>query len=278
MYTQLSIQGLEPAKADHLATRSPVALPFGGPTGVGGAYGQGAALGLIGGAAANAVLTLTLTKNSATGLKGYFTYYSGEKVYSGLAATGGITANASSAFPSAAQVQAALVATVPQWNGNLTVTGSDTANYTLTFNNRMGGKRYGGLLTFTVTAYTAGTGPTGAITVATAGSAGAGQFDLYANGGTPNRVDAFLQYPITLDPAGTPVGLEFPGSGQAASGYPAWTKGIFYADQTNFPEKSVLTGSGNGLLDSSAIATSGGKLVFHNGTALTDTGVMIDLR
>lgn len=274
-YTQYTLQGLMPAKNPELATRSALALPVGGPTGVGGPYAQGMCVGLIGGAVANHVFTLTLTKNSATGLKGYFTFL-GDKVYSGLVATGGITANAASAFPSAAQVQAALVAAVPGWDGNVTVTGNDTANYTITFNTLMASKRVGGLLTFTVTAYTAGSGPTGAITVATAGSAGSAQAELFATGGTPGRVDGFVINSFAVDPVGAVVS-ERTDTAQAANGYACWTKGVFYADNTNYPEKSVLVGSAAGYLDSTVMSATPYKLVFHSGLALTDPGVMIEL-
>lgn len=276
--TQLTLQGLMPAKAEHLAVASPFALPCGGPTGVGGAYAAGMSVGIIGGAKANHVFTLTLTKASATGLKGYFTYYSGDAVYSGLAVTGGITANLVSAFPTAAQIQAALVAAVPQWNGSVTVTGSDSANYTITFNNLMSNKRVGGLLLFTVTANTGGSASTvGTITVGTNGCAGAGQAELYATGGTPNRVDGFLQYSLVLDPVGANKTPGMIGTGQSGNGYPCWSKGIFYADTTNYPEKSVQVGTGAGLLDSNAFTVTPYKLVYHNGLSLTDAGAMIEL-
>ncbi len=268
--TNYALQGLMPAKNPGLATAAPVGLPAGGPIGTGGAYAQGQALGLIGGAVANHVFTLTLTKASATGLKGYFVYY-GDKVYSGLAVTGGITANSVAAFPTAAQVQAALVAAVPSWNGNVTVTGSDSANYTITFNNLCASKSIGGLLQFVVTANTGGSASTvGAITIATQGSIGAGQYQPYSSGGTPNRVDAFLMNYLVLDPVGAPS-IEFGSSKQATSGYPAWTKGYFYADTTNFPGSSVVG------LDANAFTITPYKLLFEVGTALTDTGCMIQL-
>lgn len=277
-YTNYTLQGLMPAKNPELAVRSSFSLPVGGPTGVGGPYAQGMAVGLIGGAVANHVFTLTLTKASATGLKGYFTYY-GDKVYSGLIVTGGITANSVAAFPSAAQIQAALVAAVPAWDGNVTVTGSDSANYTLTFNTLMASKRVGGLLTFTVTGNTGGSASTvGTITVATNGSAGSAQAELYATSGTPARVDGFVINAVSLDPVGGVVG----GNGgaptyQAAQGVPCWTRGIFYADNTNYPEKSVLVGSAAGYLDADVMEATPYKLVYHNGLALTDTGAMVEL-
>lgn len=276
-YTRYKLEGLTPAKNSELATRSPLALPVGGPTGVGGEYAQGMAVGLIGGAVANHVFTLTLTKASATGLKGYFTYL-GDKVYSGLAVTGGITANSVTGFPSAAQVQAALVAAVPCWDGNVTVTGNDTANYTITYNTLMASKRVGGLLTFTVTGNTGGSASTvGTITVGTNGSAGASQAELYATDGTPARVDGFIIYSTALDPVGAPVTERGLSTYQASSGVPCWTKGIFFADNTNFPEKSVLVGSAAGYLDADVMSASPYKLVYHAGLALTDTGCMIEL-
>lgn len=277
-YTRYPLQGLMPAKNPELAVRSSFALPVGGPTGVGGPYAQGMCVGLIGGAVANHVFTLTLTKASATGLKGYFTYY-GDKVYSGLTVTGGITANSVAGFPSAAQIQAALVAAVPAWDGNVTVTGSDSANYTITFNTLMASKNVGGLLTFTVTANTGGSASTvGAITVATEGSAGAAQAKLFATGGTPGRVDGFVVNGVTIDPVGSIVGGDGGApTNQAAQGVLCWSKGIFYADNTNYPEKSVLVGSAAGYLDSTVMSASPYKLVYHQGLALTDPGVMVEL-
>lgn len=276
-YTKYTLQGLMPAKNPELAAQSVVALPVGGPTGVGGPYAQGMCVGLIGGAVANHVFTLALTKASATGLKGYFTYY-GDKVYSGLAVTGGVTANSVAAFPTAAQVQAALVAAVPQWDGSVTVTGSDSANYTITFNTLMASKRVGGLLTFTVTANTGGSASTvGAITVATNGSAGSAQAELYATDGTPARVDGFLVNSFSVDPCGAIVTEGGRTSGQAANGVAVWSKGIFFADSTNYPEKSVLVGSAAGYLDADVISATPYKLVMHNGLSLTDTGAMVEL-
>lgn len=268
---QFQNQGLMPAKVGHLAVRVPVALPFGV------AYSQGACLGLIGGSPTSAVLTLSMTLNGATGFKGYFTYISGDKTYNGLAlGTAGLTANLSTAYPSAAQIQAALIATVPQWSGNVTVTGNAGGPYTITFNNLLANRRYGGTLTFTVTSSTGGV-PTGSVATTTPGSIGAGQYDLYATGGTPNRVDAFLMYALALDPVGANTGPEFPSSSQATSGYPAWSKGIFFADQTNFPEKSVQTGTGAGLLDANAFTITPYKLTFEAGTSLSDAGCMVEL-
>lgn len=274
--TQFTLQGLMPARDPDLAAVAPFALAAGGPVGVCGAYPQGMAFGLIGGAVANHVLTLTLTKNSATGLKGYFTYY-GDKVYSGLAVTGGITANAATAFPSAAQMQAALTATVPGWSGNVTGAGNDTANYTFTFGTLLASKHIGGLLTFTVTAYTAGGGPTGAITVTTKGCAGAAQAEPYATGGTPNRVDGFLINTTTLDPTGAIVAGDGRTTYQAAGGVSMYTAGTFWADNTNYPEKSVLVGASTaGYIDANALTL--GKLTLVQGVSLSDSYSMIRLR
>jgi len=276
-YTQYTLQGLMPAKDPDLAATAPFALAAGGPVDVGGAYPQGMAFGLIGGAVANHVFTLTLTKASATGLKGYFTYY-GDKVYSGLSATGGVTANSVTGFPTAAQIQAALVAAVPAWNGNVTVTGSDSANYTITFNTLCASKHIGGLLLFTVTANTGGSASTvGAITVATKGCAGANQAEPYATGGTPNRVDGFLINTTTLDPVGAVVTEGGRTTQQATNGVSVYTQGTFWADPTNYPEKSVLVGTSTaGYIDANALTL--GKLVTVGGVALTDSYTMVRLR
>ncbi len=268
--TNYSLQGLMPAKEPQLAATAPVALACGGPVGVGGAYAQGQALGLIGGAAANHVFTLTITANGATGFTGYFTYY-GDRVYVGNAVSGGTTANSSAALPTAAQIQAALVAAVPGWSGNVTVTGTAGTAYTITFNNLMAAKSVGGLLLFTVVASTGGT-PTGAVTVGTQGSAGGAQYAPYASGGTPNRVDAALMNYLLIDPVGCPVTSSITADPvQAGMGFAAYTRGYFYVDATGYPG---IVG-----LDANALTITPYKVVLADvGTSLTDTGAMVSLR
>lgn len=261
-----TLQGLMPCKWPNLASTTSVALPAGGPVGVGGAYAQGQALDLVGGTAQAEIRTLTLTKGGSTGLRGYFVYY-GDRVFSGLSTpTTGLTANLVSAFPTAAQIQAALVAAVPMWDGNLTVTGSDTANYTITFNNLMSQKRVGGLLQFNVYSQTGGTTATGAITTAQQGSVGAAQYDVYVSGGS---VDAALQNYTLLDPVGDQP-TEFGDVGQPMSGYAAWDRGFFYVDAPGYPG---IVG-----LDAAALTVAPYKLILANGTSLTDAGAIVQLR
>jgi hypothetical protein len=59
-YTKYTLQGLMPAKNPELAAQSVVALPVGGPTGVGGPYAQGMCVGLIGGDVAGTDHKLTV--------------------------------------------------------------------------------------------------------------------------------------------------------------------------------------------------------------------------
>lgn len=263
-HKQYTMQGLMPANNQRLAAKAAFVLPVGGPVGVGGPFAQGQALGLIGGAVANQVDTLTITTNSSTGGTGYWTFYAND-VYSGLTAPGGITANAVTGWPTAAQMTAALVAAVPSWSGNVNVTGSQSANYSITWSNLMAGKKIGGLLLFTFNAHTAGTLPTGAITVATTGNAGSAQADIYSQASN-NRVDGFLQWLTVLDPVGCEP-TEYGDAQQAAAGQPVFTSGIFNVDATTFPG-AVVVG-----LDTNALTL--GKLNFVQGTSLTDVAAQV---
>jgi hypothetical protein len=235
---QFPLTPLLPAHSPNLAVRRGVNLPFGGPVGVGGPFGSGLVLARIGGAKANQVMSLTVTLNSATGFQGYFTYYA-DTVYSGQFATGGITANAVTGFPSTAQMQAALVAAVPQWSGNVAVTGGTGATpYTITFNSLLANQRIGGLLQFNISAYTAGSGPTAAITYSTKGSCGTGQWDVYSSS-TFDNASAFLGRSYKLDPAGGEV-LEFGSTGQPRAPW-AYTEGFFSPSQLIGLDANAMT-------------------------------------
>lgn len=265
--TLFGLQGLLPAKRQDLAVPSPVILPAGGPVGVGGSFAQGQAVGYTGIAAQAHIFTVTVTTNGSVGAVVYPVYY-GDQIYSGLTIPGGLTANAATTYPTAVQLQNALVATVPVWNNNLTVTGSTGGPYTITFTNLCATKLIGGLLQFNVQTAGAGGTPTFAVTTAQSGSAGSAQVNLYSQA-TNNRVDGFLQYQTLLDPVGG-HNYDLAGDiGQASGGEPAWIKGIFFADTTNLPEKSVVG------LDANAMTL--GKLIFSVGTTLSAPYCQVEL-
>ncbi|AMV24581.1 hypothetical protein VT84_09310 [Gemmata sp. SH-PL17] len=189
--------GLQPALSPELAVPRVGALPFGGPTGTGLAFSQGQALGDVQVAAQSEVATLTFT-GAATG--GTFNVsFIGDKVYQ----TPNLAYNIS-----LANFQAALIAAVPEFAGNLTVTGTASTSgtggtYTCTFNTNLANQRIGGLFVVS-TALTGGSSPAGAWARTTRGSCGPGQLDVY-NSSTNNRVDAFLKYDVTLSPGGSVV-------------------------------------------------------------------------
>lgn len=252
-----ALQGLMPAKSPELAVGSYMILPCGGPVGVGGAFAQGQTLGFIAGTAVQTQIdTVTLTLNGASGATFYPVYY-GDQIYSGLTAVGGVTANSVTAFPTAAQLQAAIFAAVPIWNGNLAVTGSTGGPYTITWTNLGANKRIGGLLQFNVQAATGGP-PTAAVTVSQYGWAGSAQADVYSQASN-NRVDGFLQNYTLLDPLGG-HNYDLAGDvGQAMGGEACFVQGMFYYDPVNLPEKSVVG------LDANALTL--GKLTIMQGAS-----------
>lgn len=265
--TLFNLQGLMPARVPQQSVTEPMVLPCGGPTGVGGAFAQGQALGMTGVAAQAQIFTGTVTTNGATGGVGYWVYY-GDLVYSGQSVVGGITANTNTTYPTAAQMQNALYAAVPQWSGNLAITGPTGGPYAVTFNNLCAQKQIGGLLQFFFSSATGGA-PTLAVTVQQKGSAGSSQVDIYSQASN-NRVDAFLMNQTMIDPVGAPGNVDLAGdTGQASGGVPCYVAGYFFADTTNFPEKSVVG------LDTNAMTL--GKLVFVSGTTLSAPGVIVNL-
>ena len=195
--TRFGIQGLQPAFDPGSAVERVASLPWGGPTGVGGAFAQGSLLGCTGVAAQNEVATLAFT-GGATG--GTFTVsYTGDKVYQSATLAYNV---------SLAALRAALVAMVPEWSGNLTVTGTPSASgaggtYTCTFNTDFASQRIGGLFSLAA-ALTGGTSPAGTWTRTTRGSCGVAQMDLYV-ASTNEFADAFLKYDVTLSPGGALV-------------------------------------------------------------------------
>ena len=247
---------LKPAVRPELATVENFALPVGGPfatdgTG-GGKFARGTVLGCVGGAAASAVWTLTIS-NSPTGSKITLAWV-GDKTYSGT------TANLVTAHASVAQLQAVCDAI---WGaGNTLVAGTPGTSFTITFQGVLAAKRIGGNVAVTAT-FTAGAAPAIAFARTTPGTSGAGQFDRYLDAGTnaaPTTARAVLQADYLSDPQGGNV-LEGRVSGQPYSP-PVFTTGIFNV--------ADLTG-----LDAAAVADPGFRL--YAGAAITDAGAQIAL-
>ena len=245
--TWYPLQGLMPLRDNPpSAVGAGLIPPAGGPIGSGGPFAQGQAFTLTNNPAQPQIFTLTIT-GGASGGTGYFIYNDGQGANSGLAnaSTGGITANASTTFPTAAQLQAALCGppgspggAYPLWNGNLTVTGSVGGPYTITFNNLCVAKSIGGLLQFFF--YTTSGGvPVGTVTVAQQGSCGYGDVNIF-NYNTTNRVDAVLINSVALDGVGGEI-VDLAGDvGQASGGQGFFIHGYFSLDTTNFPQGCVI--------------------------------------
>lgn len=190
--TRFGIQGLMPAYAPGLAVERVGALPWGGPTGTGGKWSQGQALGAVGVTAQSEVATLTISGSPTGGtFRPLLTF---DKLYD----LGNLAYNIT-----LANFQAALIAAVPEFAGNVTVTGTAGTTYTCTFNNNLANQRIGGLFSVTA-AFTGGTSPAAAWARTTRGSSGVGQLDAYSQASN-NRVDAFLKYDTVLTPGGALV-------------------------------------------------------------------------
>lgn len=193
---KFDIQGLQPAFAEKALIARAFSLPYGGPTGVGGAFAQGQALGAVAVAVQSEVATLTIG-GSPTG--GTFTVsFTGHRLYQ----TDPMAFNVS-----LANFLAALVAAVPEWAGNAAVTGTPGASYVVTFNAALANQRVGGLFGVNVGGLTGGT-PTGSWARTTRGSCGLAQMDLYSQGSN-NAVDGFLRHDTALTPGGAlvPAGM-----------------------------------------------------------------------
>jgi len=187
--TRFALQGLMPAFAAHLAVERVGSLPWGGPLDGSFVFKQGSALGAVQVAAQSEVVTLSIS-GAPTG--GTFTpVLNFDKPYVLPAQAFNVTL---------ANFQAALIAAVPEFNGNITVTGTAGTTYTCTFNNAFANQRIGGLWSVT-NAFTGGTTPSAAWARTTRGSCGLAQLDLYSQASN-NHVDAFLRYDTTLTPGG----------------------------------------------------------------------------
>lgn len=246
-YTQ---QGLQVAHSPELATTRAVKLPYGGPTGTGGAYSQGLILTNVGGTAQAEVMTIT-----SSGSSGTFTFlFVADKLYS----TGALAYNCSTAV-----LQAALEEIFG--TGSVVVTGSAGTSYVITFQSNV---RIGGYPFF------ANTFGSGSISIArtTRGSCGAGQYDVY-DGSTYTTTDAILEYETTLTPQGGLVGEYVTSTNQPVSP-PAYAEGFFFVyggvdggntDVLNLPN-----------IDATAVG-AGQKLRKAVGSAITEAGAIVRL-
>jgi hypothetical protein len=108
---------------------------------------------------------------------------------------------------STANFQAALIAAVPEFSGNVAVTGTAGSSYVVTFNTNLANQRIGGLFSVDISALTGGT-PTGSWARTTRGSCGVAQMDLYDSSAN-NHLDGFLKYDTNLTPGGAliPTGV-----------------------------------------------------------------------
>lgn len=194
---RFGIFGLQPKCAPRRAVPRVGALPFGGPTDGSGYFKQGQALGAVQVAAQSEVVTLSFTGGATGGTFGVTITLDKAYVISGLAYN-----------ISLANFQAALVAAIPEFAGNLTVTGTASTSgtggtYTCTFNNNLANQRIGGLWAVSA-ALTGGTSPAGSWARTTRGSCGLNQLDIYDSSAN-NHVDAFLKYDTALTPGGSPI-------------------------------------------------------------------------
>ena len=235
---QFSLNPLRPAFAPALASTRTVSLPYGGPTGTGGAFQRGLVLGCVGGTPQSEVVTLTC------GTGTHVCTFIADKVYTVTHA-----ANAP-------------IATVRQlWEGvfgpgNVQVTGTPGTNYVLTFQGALANRRIGGH--FTVSA-----GGTPAWARTTRGSCGAGQFDQYLDSGAngaPNTARAVLVYDYLSDPRGGQVTEAGP-TGQPFSPL-IYSAGFFFA--------SELVG-----LDAAAVSDPGWRLV--EGNSISEPGAVVGI-
>jgi len=215
--TRFGIQGLMPAFKPELAVKRAFSLPFGGPTGSGGAWAQGTALGCVQVAAQSEVATLTIGGSPTGGT--FKVTFTGDKPY----ITAAVAFNVS-----LANFQAALIAAVPEFAGNITVTGTAGSSYVVTFNTNLQKQRIGGNFTVDISALTGGT-PTGSWARTTRGSCGLAQMDAYDSSAN-NHLDGFLEYDTTLTPGGALVPTGVAGA-LGAAGQPfqpaVYVEGIF---------------------------------------------------
>lgn len=236
------MQGGQPSRMPDLARAGGVALPWGGPTDVGGEYAAMSALTLVGGTAQPEIWTLTIS-----GAGTVMFQFGAVAVYPALSLTAGTC--------TAAQVLAALQNIWPVWALPAgSVTGVAGGPFTITFgvNARIGGK-----LSFVTTGTAAAT-----MVRAQRGSVGAGQYD-YADGTTNTTCAAFLLYQQGTGPTGDLSTIPYGPVNDTTWDPQAWVEGFFFAaDSPNL---------------TNAIVAASPKLSFYLGSTVTQAGAEVRL-
>ncbi len=244
------MQGMQPSRLREDASRSGVALPWGGPTDVGSEYTQGLSLTLDGGASQPEIWTITPSSTGTAVLM----YTAGGLVYSSLPFN--------VATVTAAQFRAAIVPAIwPAWMIPVgSVTGGTGGPFTVTFAAPAANQFYrvGGKITFVYTGSAAV-----AFSRAQRGSVGTAQYDV-TDDSSFLTCNAFLVDTVGLGPTGdlatTPYG---PVSDSTFSPW-AWTEGWFYAaDSPN--------------LTNTTMAASGTKATFFLGSTVSQPGAQVRL-
>jgi hypothetical protein len=244
----ITLQPVKPAYEPEHALNRVCRLPFGGPWGTGGRFPKGTVLGCVGGAPANAVITITIS-GAPTGSK-LALDYTADKVYSA------VTANLASAHATVAQLQAACDEI---WGaGNTLVAGTPGTSFTITFQGVLAQTRIGGLLSLTRSTFTAGTAPAATAARTTPGTSGAGQFDKYVDAGTnnaPQVARSVLMYDYLSDPLGGFV-ADAGVSGQPYSP-PHYITGFFNVADLDGLDANGVTDPGWRIVEGAAITEAG---------------------
>jgi hypothetical protein len=263
-------QGYQPSRFPKLARRGAVALPWGGPTGVGGSYGLASALTLVGGAAQPEIWTLTL------GGSGNVTmiYQASDIFTSATFNTGTVTAASLLAALQTNPNNPMQVAGIwPSWvlpAGS--ITGSTGGPFTITFGGSSGYNgagtysRIGGNVLFTTT----GTA-TATLVRSQRGSVGAGQYE-YADGVTYTTCSAFLVDTIPSGPTGTIATIPYGANTDQTDTLWAWVEGMFFANQQVSGVTTVISPN---LTD--AIVAASPRLSYYLGTTIETPGAELRL-
>jgi hypothetical protein len=233
-----AIDTLQPALRPELALLRHVRLP------VGKDFDPGTVLGLVTGAAASAVKTITVTGTPTGGT--WRVYFAGR-------VSAAIAYNAT-----AAAVQTALEAIFGV--GNVTVSGGPGPGtpWVVTFAGQLANVR---VAPFAVAhAFTGGTSPAVASVDTTPGTAGTGQADAYSDGAADGTqtARAVLQHRVVANPTGGQDRV-FPGSASPQS-FPAYFAGIFYLADLVGLDAAGATDFGNRFINATAFNSAGGMI------------------
>ena len=254
------MQGYQPSRWRNLANRGAVSLPWGGPTGIGGAYPMASALTLVGGTAQAEIWTLTFG-GAGTAI---FQFGADATVSAPAVNVGTVTA---------AQMLTALQTIWPTWvlpAGS--VTGSMGGPFTITFGGSAGYNgsgnfsRIGGLVNFVTTG-----SATASLVRSQRGSVGAGQYD-YADGISFTTCSAFLVDAVPLGVTGTIATVPFGANTDQTDTLWAWVEGCFFANYAS--GNSTVVFSPN-LTD--AIVAASPRLSYYLGTTIETPGAELRL-